>query len=94
MGIDKEACLTWIYQEIRTDSPSSVNPDWDTWQVGLIEDGKFRSIYHCFGEEEAIHLVSALNWYDNLEEKSFISIPKKSELPPKTKRSPKTKVPT
>lgn len=59
--------MGWIIETILTDEPSSVDVDWDTWNIGVVEKGRFRVVYTCFCEEDAIKLKSALEIYDMYE---------------------------
>ena len=59
--------MTWVIEQISTDEPGVAETDWDTWNVGLVENDRFRVIYSCFAEADAVRLKTALEWFEQFE---------------------------
>jgi len=81
----------WVTQQIKTDDPGVVSVDWDTYNIGVIEDNVFRTIYSCWSEKDAEYLISALNWYstfvaDGVIKEPVIAQPKKKRTPRKPRQ--------
>lgn len=75
--------MTWVIEKISTDDASTMDVDWDTWNIGLVEDDQFRAIYSCFSEEDARRLKAALEWFEQFER----GLVRPAVIPPK-KRTP------
>lgn len=65
----------WVLQKINCDDPGAMNVDWDTFNVGLLENGEFRSIYSCWDQQDANHVLSALRWYETFTKDGIIKEP-------------------
>ena len=57
----------WVIQVISMDEPGA-NVEWDTYNVGVIEDGQFQTIYTCYKSHDAQFLLGALRWYASFKE--------------------------
>ena len=65
--------ITWISQKILPDDPGTLVVDWDTFNVGLLEEGQFRTIYTCWSQEDADYILAALRWFSEFQEKGIMS---------------------
>ena len=65
----------WISQKILPDDPGSMAVDWDTFNVGLLEDGVFRTIYSCWSQEDADFLLAAVRWYSEFQDQGVMTSP-------------------
>jgi len=65
--------FTWVCQKILADDPGSVVVEWDTFNVGLLEDGSFRTVYSCWSQEDADFLLASLRWYSDFQEQGIMS---------------------
>ena len=74
--------MAWVVQTLLTDDPSGVEVAWDTWNIGVCEEGIFRALYCCYCQEDADRLVAALEWYETFQ---FGVIPADTK-PPEAKR--------
>lgn len=59
--------MTWVIEKIATDDASTMEVEWDTWNIGIVEDDRFRAVYSCFSEADAIRLKTALEWFEQFE---------------------------
>lgn len=80
--------MGWIIEEILSDDPGSIEVGWDTYNVGLVEEGRFRSIYSCWCEADAKRLVRALDMDDLWETGVCPGIPVRR---PPARKKPATK---
>jgi hypothetical protein len=73
MGVvmDSKEETQWVLQVISADDPGAMSVDWDTFNIGVIEGGKFRTIYACWSQEDADFLLSGLRWYTTFKEGSI-----------------------
>lgn len=78
--------MTWVIERLCTDEPGVAETDWDTWNIGLVEDDQFRAIYSCFSEDDARRLKAALEWFEQFEK----GMVRPAVVPPK-KRQPAKK---
>jgi hypothetical protein len=58
----------WVQQIISADDPGAMTVEWDTFNIGNIEQDRFRTIYACWSKEDADFLLSALRWYTSFKE--------------------------
>jgi hypothetical protein len=65
----------WVLQTVLCDDPGAMAVDWDTFNIGVVEDGVFRSIYSCWCLPDAEHLLSALRWYSTFSKDGIIKEP-------------------
>jgi len=63
--------------------------DWDTYNIGVLEGGKFRTIYTCWSIDDANFLLTALGWYTTFKEGSIPDVESGKAVPVKTKRAKK-----
>lgn len=79
--------MTWVIEKIGTDEPGVAETDWDTWNIGVVEDDCFRVVYSCFAEEDARRLKTALEWFEQFEKGNVrpAVIPTKKRTPAKRK---------
>jgi len=75
--------MAWIVQTLLTDDPSGVEVAWDTWNIGVCEDGLFRALYCCYSQEDADRLVAALEWYETFQ---YGVVPADAPKPPEAKK--------
>ena len=83
--------FVWVCQKILADDPGAVAVEWDTFNVGLLEEGHFRTVYSCWSQEDADYLLASLRWYSEFQEQGIMSgIPKtaraKRVLPKREKK--------
>ncbi len=72
----------WVIQVIAMDDPGT-QVEWDTYNVGVIEEGQFKTIYTCFQEHDAEFLLGALKWYTTFKEGMVVTIPPGKAVPVK-----------
>lgn len=72
---------TWISQKILPDDPGSIMVEWDTFNIGLLEDGVFRTIYSCWSQEDADYLLAALRWFSEFQDAGVMRATKPSSIP-------------
>lgn len=64
----------WILQKIIAEDPSPMAVEWDTYNIGVVEDGVFRVIYSCFALPDAEFLIGALGWYTSFKEGNIVGL--------------------
>lgn len=74
--------MAWVVQKLIEGDPSGVEVAWDTWNIGVCEEGLFRALYCCYDQEDADRLIAALEWYETFQ---YGIIPATSE-PPKARK--------
>lgn len=73
----------WVLQKIIAEDPGSMAVEWDTFNIGVIEDNTFRTIYSCYSQPDADFLLGALGWYTTFKEGSILGIEPGKALPKK-----------
>lgn len=84
----------WVIEALGTEEASTVEVEWDTWNIGIVEGDRFRAVYSCFTEADALRLKAALEWYDALEQgivKGAAAPCRKKPVRPARKPAPKRK---
>ena len=67
----------WVVQKIQADDPGAVSVEWDTFNIGLLEDGLFRTVYSCWSQDDADYLLASLRWFSEFQDHGIMqAIPK------------------
>lgn len=77
--MEEQEKFVWVCQKIQADDPGAVSVEWDTFNIGLLEDGLFRTVYSCWSQDDANYLLASLRWYSEFQDHGIMSaIPKTS----------------
>ncbi len=52
----------------RLDPNEGDDVDWESFNIGLVEDGVFRTVFTCFSEEDARYALAAFRWFDTFKD--------------------------
>ena len=72
--MDSEKSTQWVIQKIVAEDPGSMTVEWDTFNIGVIEEDQFRAIYSCWTKMDADFLLTAIKWYTSFKEGSILAI--------------------
>jgi hypothetical protein len=73
----------WVQQIISADDPGAMDVEWDTFNIGTVEQDRFRTIYACWSKEDADFLLTALRWYTSFKEGKVMGLEPGVALPKK-----------
>jgi len=76
----------WVLQKVLAEDPGPMSVEWDTFNIGVIEDGVFRTIYSCYAQTDADFLQGALRWYTSFKEGNIPGVKVEKAVPKRTKK--------
>jgi hypothetical protein len=75
-----------VYLIERLDPNDGDDVEWTQFNLGISEDGFFRTVATFFDENDALKFKAAVEWYEDLESFQLSITAPTRAIPPKTKR--------
>lgn len=72
----------WVIEKLSPDDGDDT--DWDSYNLGIVEEGFFRTVGTFFDEHDATKFRAAIEWLESLEEFTISAAPVPA-IKPRTK---------